>query len=146
MSDSAFKQVQAALVAALQADAGLAGVIVRGNQTRALPREEQAGVMVRLDVSRKFSGSLGVTDWETAFEVETIVRATSGSDPADALDPLLQSVWSALHAVSLPSVTDVDFDPSLDWTFDAGDTPLGSVLFRISVRHRTDLNTLNPKD
>ena len=125
MSDSAFKQVQAALVAALQAAPGLAGVAVRTNQTRSLPREEQAGVMVRLDGSRKLSGSLGVTDWETAFEVEPIVRAASGADPAVVLDPLLQAVWSALHAVSLPSVTDLDFDPQLEWTFDAGDTPLG---------------------
>lgn len=146
MSASAFKQVQAGLVAALSAQPGLSGVVVRVNQARSLPREEQAGVMLRLEGARKLSGNLGLADWETTFEIEPIVRAASGADPADALDPLLQAVWTAVHSVSLPSVTDLDFEPQVDWGFDAGDTPLGSALLRVKVRHRTELNTLNPKD
>ena len=49
---TAFKSVQAALVAALEAAPALSGVVVHKNRTRALAREEQSAILVRLDTSR----------------------------------------------------------------------------------------------
>lgn len=147
MSASAFRQVQNAIQAALQAAPGLSGVSVFANRTRSLPREEQVGVLIRLDRTRQDPVSpLGVRDWTTAFEVEIVARGASGADPAAAIDDPLQAAWLALHGLTAPGLIEVDADPEIDWTFDAGDTPLASALFRLTVQHRTEGNTLNPKD
>lgn len=144
---SAFLTVQSALVTALQARPELVGVTVHKNRTRALAREEQRAVLVRLDSSRVVAdGVLGVTDWETAFEVEALARGESGADPAEAVDALLAAVWAALPDVDVVGAIDVRVEPSIDWTFDAADTPTASALLRVTVMHRTDLNTLTPKD
>jgi hypothetical protein len=144
MSASAFLQVQAALVAALQAQPALAGVSVHKNRTRSLPREEAAAVLVRLASSRDDNSMLGCTDWATDFEVEAVARGTSGTDPAVAADELLQALWAALHAITGANILDAAADPQIVWAFDAADTPQASAMVRVSVRHRTQLNTLTP--
>lgn len=144
---SAFLTVQSALVAALQARPELAGVTVHRNRTRALARDEQRALLVRLDRSRWMDESpLGVSDWETAFEVEALARADSGADPAEAVDTLLAAIWAALPQMVVVGAIDVRADPEIDWTFDAADTPVASALLRLTVKHRTDGNTLTPKD
>jgi hypothetical protein len=143
---TAFKSVQAALVAALEAAPALSGVVVHKNRTRALAREEQSAILVRLDASRDDDGPLGVTDWATSFEVEAVARGATGADPADAVDPLLESLWAALRGLSVSGALEVAADPQIDWAFESGDTPLASALVRVTVRHRTEGNTLTPKD
>lgn len=144
---SAFMTVQAALAAALRARPELAGVNLHINRTRALPREEQRAILLRLDVSRVLEdGVLGVTDWATTFELEAAARGESGADPAEAVDALLAAVWAALPQVVVVGAIDVRADPSIDWTFEAADTPIASALLRVTVMHRTEGNTLTPKD
>ena len=144
MSASAFLLQQAALVAFLQAQPGLAGVAVHANRTRALPREEQSAVLVRLERSEDDQGPLGATDWATTFEIEAIARALPGADPAHAVDELLQSVWAAVQSAEPTDVLDLAASPQIDWAFDAADTQLASALLRVTVRHRTQANTLTP--
>ena len=144
MSASAFLQVQAALVAALEAQPTLAGVPVHKNRTRTLPREEAAAVLVRLATSRDDGSMLGCSDWATDFDVEAVARATSGADPAAAVDELLQALWAALHAITGANILDAAADPQIVWAFDAADTAQASAKLRVSVRHRTQLNTLTP--
>lgn len=146
MSASAFVVVQAALVTALQSAPALSGVPVYANRTRALPRNDLKAVLLRLDSTRDDAGPHGVRDWATTFEIEPIARAQSGTDPVEAVDPLLQACWCSLDGLMLVGVMEVAAEPQIEWNFDSADTPLASAVMRITVRHRTDGNTLTPKD
>jgi hypothetical protein len=141
---TAFLAQQAALVVALQAQPSLSGVSVLANRVRALAREENQAVLVRLGSTEEEGGPLGCTDWATTFEIESIARAASGADPAAAVDPLLAAVWEAVRGLTLPDVLDTTASPQIDWVFDAADTPLASAVLRLTVRHRTQADTLTP--
>jgi hypothetical protein len=142
MSASAFLRVQSALVAALTA--ALPTVPVWTNRVRALDRETTVAIIVRLEASRDDAGPLGCADWATSFEVEVVARGASGADPALAVDAPLQALWAAVAAINESDVLDMRADPAINWTFDAADTPLASALMRLTVRHRTQSNTLTP--
>jgi hypothetical protein len=139
---SAFLQVQSALAGALTA--ALPGIPVLVNHTRALGRSEPLAILLRLDSARDDNGPIGVRDWATGFELEVVARAATGTDPAAAADDALQALWAALPALEISGAMDVTADPQIDWTFDAAETPLASALLRLTVRHRTAADTLDP--
>lgn len=145
MSASAFLVVQSALVAALRAVPALASVPVHVNRTRAMARDEQAAILVRLSSSRDAEGPLGVRDWRTLFDIEVVARGATGADPAEAVDEVLQSVWGVLPVLQVAGAIEINADASIDWTFDSGDTPLASALMTVDVLHRTEDLTLTPR-
>jgi hypothetical protein len=123
------------------------GVPVYVNRTRMISAAEAQAILVRLGSSRREStGPLGCTDWQTEIEVECLARTPTLQDPMASADPLLASAWAALLGVplGLPDVTDVDADPEITPVFDAGETPMVSLNFRLLVRHRTHANSLTP--
>lgn len=144
MSSSAFLQIQAALATALTAAVTTTGAAVYVNRTRAMGRDVDMAVLVRLVGARDDEGPLGAQDWLTAFDVESVARAATGTDPAQSVDALLQAVWSAIRGMSLPDAIEVAASPQIRWDFDAVDTPQASATVQVNVRHRAAPGTLQP--
>lgn len=142
---TAFVSLLAGVASAVQA--ANPGVQVHSNRTRPLGAAEQRAIFLRLGATRRFvGGALGATDWQTLVEVECAARAATGTDPALAVDALLEPTWAALLGVplDLPDVLDIDSETDLSWDFDSAETPMASVTFRLVVRHRTQPNNLTP--
>ena len=142
---SAFALIVAGIVSAIEA--AIPDVPIHANRVRPIGAAETRAISVRLESSRRDpTGTLAASDWQTIIVVECAARTGTGSDPAAAIDSLLASAYAAVLGVplSLPDVLDLDAEPEIGWDFDAGETPLVSAAFRLSVRHRTQANTLTP--
>lgn len=141
---TAFRSVLAAVVGVLSAAPALAEGRVYANRLQPLPAGRASAVVVRLDQSTSREVVLGALDWTTRLAVECYARGQVGSDPAEAVDLLLQDSWQrlrALDAAQLGAMT-VEVDSSIDWLFDELDTPLACAVIHVSVLHRTPVNAL----
>lgn len=135
------------LCAALEAVPAHAGVKVYRNRSRPVAALEREAIFVRLQGTRRITDApLGVADWETVIQVEVAARGTTGVDPAQTVDALLASAWVALLGapLGLPDVIDLDAEPSIEWAYDAADTPIASATFSLQVRHATKALDLTP--
>jgi hypothetical protein len=144
---TAFLGLAQSVAAVLAAVPAHAGVRVYVNRRRPVGVAETRAIFVRLDGTRRNTDSpLGAQDWQTQIQVEVAARGPTGEDPAQAVDALLESCWSALLSVplGLPDVIDLDAEPAIDWDEDAADTPIGTATFSLLVRHRTKALTLTP--
>jgi hypothetical protein len=142
---SAFLQLQAALVAALQAQPALAGVTVTDRPDKTQPESVHSVVLVRLVASDALRPINGCQDWATGFELQAGARATSlQPNAATRAHALLQAVWSAVSALAVPDVINAKADPRIDFAADQLDASYHGATLRLAVTHRTQSNTLQP--
>lgn len=145
---SAHLAIQAALVALLTATPALAGGNVKANSVRPLAVQSTTGVVVRMLQSRADTPrALGAGyEWQTLLAVECLARAAgSGSEPAAAVDALLEGAWARIAAwqpAAALGVIDVRMAPSIDWQVDDGETPLVAATISLTVQHRTQAASL----
>lgn len=142
---TAFVSIATAVAAALQA--AHPGVPVYVNRTRPVAESEARALLVHLQVAKRDpSGPMDGTDWLTTILVQCMARTTTGADPAQVMDDLLTSAWAALLGapLAIAGVTDLDADPTIEWDFDAAQTPVACATIRLLVRHSTQLDTLTP--
>lgn len=140
---SAFSDVVASVVAALQAAPAIAGGVVGANRLRPIPAGVGHAVVVRQEKASARETVLGALDWHTQIAVECYARAPTGSDPAQAIDALLQAVWERVAAIGASSsVMTVNSWPSIEWLLDDAETPVVCGVIRFTVQHRTPVNTL----
>jgi len=145
MSASAFAIITNRVADALRA--AHPGVAVYVNRTRMVSAAESQAILVSLGASQRMAtGPIAATDWQTSIEVECLSRTPAMQDPMATADTLLVSTWAALLSVPLgiDDVVDIDADPEVTFNFDAGETPMASISFRLIVRHRTHPNSLTP--
>lgn len=138
MSTSRFTAVQAAILAALQAAPALAGGHISTNRLRAIPVNQAAAIVLRLDQTAGSEVALGTIDWQTTFVVECYTRAATGADPAAAVDTLLADTWARLAALDGGALgADINIAPQIDWQYDDADTPVVCAVIRLAATHRT---------
>lgn len=141
---TAFQAIAAAIAAALTAAPALAGGRVYANRLRPLPEGVATAIVVRLDKSAGSEQVLTALDWTSTFAIECYARGASGSDPADAVDALLQAAWArlaALDAAALGAMAIV-INPAIDWIYDEADGPVVCASVGLQVQHRTAVATL----
>jgi hypothetical protein len=140
---SAFASIQAAIIAALSAATALAGGRIYANRLRPIADGTATAIVVRLEQASGTEMVIGTVDWQSSFTVECFARATTGTDPAAAVDTLLSDVWARLSVLSFETLgANVALDPRIDWQYDELDTPMVCAVLRLSAQHRTTNSTL----
>lgn len=145
---SAHLQIQQALVAALVASPAVAGGRVYTNPVREVPQAAATAVAITLVRSSAQRPTLHAADWSTTFQVECMARAaSSGADPAAAVDDLLATVYARLAALTLPAglgLMDIAVQPAIAWDYSEGTTPTVAATLLVAATHRTFSNSLEP--
>lgn len=142
---SAFQTITTALTNALSA----APAICHGVFTNLLdPVAERlpTAVVVRLHLSDPGHSTYGVVTWRTVLTVECYARAGARGDPAAAIDPLLQAVWTRLSRLDAQALGVLGVDligGGIEWQFDKAEAVLACAVIRVTVRHRTPTDTLS---
>lgn len=143
---TAFSAVVAAVINALQVAPALADGRIHANRLQPLPAGRASAVVVRLEQSEPREAVLGALDWTTRLAVECYARSQTGTDPAAAVDGLLQAAWRRLRTLDGEQLGVMAIEPEspIEWQFDDADTPLACAVIRVSVLHRTPASTLQP--
>lgn len=141
---SAFTDLTAAIVAALNAAPALAGGNVYRGHAWPMPEDVNEEVFVRTESSvSERTGITGPVDWRTAYRIEIRVRYSPDATSADAaVDDLLAAAYARLAALSLPGVQDIVPGVALAWDYLGGDNNVAAVSFTAEVLHRTEGSTL----
>lgn len=136
---SAFVDLSAAVVAALNTPTPVADLITKG-RAFTLPQGADNGVFVRLTGAQgelQFAGT-DIADWTVELSVTCLQRAAAGVDGESAVDQLVMDVWSRLAANPSPAGTDAwTVQPFLNWDVEEADQTLSAVELRLTVHHRT---------
>lgn len=139
-----FGDVLAAIKGALSATPALAGGAIGSNLTRPIPQGQSTGIVLRLENSPGKETAIGAMDWDTAIAIECHARATSGTDPLDAVDTLLSSTWSRIAAMTDEQLGgSLRGEAAIDWQFGSDETPTVAATVHIVVGHRTPMASLN---
>jgi hypothetical protein len=143
---TAFSAITAALVAALVQAPALANGQVSANRTRPIGQLHTSAVVVRLEGADSSEIVIGALDWTSRYAIECYGRGAAASDPAEAVDALLQRVWLRLLGVNPAAlgVLSVNLNPAIDWQFDDSDAPYACAVLRLVVQHRTAVASLAP--
>ena len=146
MSTTAFQRLATGLVGVLLASPALAASQIKANPTRAWPAATQQAIAVRLGRADRTSGDACGDHWQVAIEFECLSRAPTGTDPAEAVDALLSAVADRIAAADLSALSVIERDPqaSIQWQFDAADTPAASATLTQSYTVHTALDRLAP--
>ena len=141
---TAFQDVAQALSALLLVSPALAGGRVRANPTTPLPAEQASGIAVRMEDAQQIEANVCTAIWRTTYVLEIAARASTGTDPAAAVDALLEQTFARIAAADLSAqgVQDMLADPQIDWQYDNADTPMAAALLRLSVTHHSARATL----
>jgi hypothetical protein len=140
---TAFTGLMAELVATLAAEPALAGGRIGINRLRPIPAGQSTAIVLRLEQSQGTEFVLGTVQWNTTILVECYARAVAGSDPAAAVDDLLQSTWQRLAAFRADLLgADVCIDPKIKWDYDDSDTPVVCAAIQLTASQSTSTNSL----
>jgi len=141
-----FSAVVAAVINALHVAPALADGRIHANRLQPLPAGRATAVVVRLEQSEPREVVLGALDWTTRLAVECYARGQTGTDPAAAVDGLLQAAWQRLRTLDGAQLGVMAIEPEspIEWQFDDADTPLACAVIRVLVLHRTPASTLQP--
>jgi hypothetical protein len=142
---SAFSDILAAVVAALQAAPAVAGGAVMTNRLRPLAAGVTGAVVVRLDSAQATDSSFDTSDWTTTFLVECYAKALSAADNPDAaVDVLLAEVYERLASLSLDGlgISQVAVKPAIDWQRDEDSAATVCAVLRLDVIHSVHAKTL----
>ena len=143
MSATAFATIQAALLAALNATVALAGGRISANRLRPIPVGQNTAIVLRLDAASGSEQVIGVTDWQTQFDVECYARASAAADAAAAVDALLFDAWARLCSLDFSALgASVSLQPKIDWQYDDLDSPTCCAIIHLSAQHQTTTASL----
>ena len=141
---TSFQSISTAIAQALAAAPAIChGVHV--NLLDPLASTLPTAVVVRLQQSAPDYSTYGVLDWRTVLTVECYARAGARTDPAAAIDTLLQSAWQRLAHLDVHALGAQGIDLAaggIEWQFDKAETVLACAVIRVLVRHRTPTDTL----
>lgn len=142
---TAFAALLATLKAGLLSAPALAGGNVHLNRVRPIPAGQSTAIVLRIKPADGVEEVIGQYAWTTGFEVECCYRGTTlDEDLVAGVDPLLAATWARLAALDLSALgADLSLNPSIDWQFDSGETPMVSAVIGLTVRHCTATATLN---
>lgn len=146
MSTTAFQHLTTGLAAVLLASPALASGQIKANPTRHWPAATQQAVAVRLGRADRVSSDACGDHWQVLIEFECSARAATGTDPAEAVDALLSAVPDRIAAADLSALSVIDRDPqaTIQWQFDAADTPAATATLTLAFVVHTALNRLTP--
>ncbi|MDO9277133.1 MAG: hypothetical protein Q7U05_01040 [Polaromonas sp.] len=140
---TAFTSLVAELAAALAAAPALAGGRIGINRLRPIPAGQSTAIVLRLERSNGSEFVLGTLRWNTTILVECYARAVAGSDPAAAVDDLLQSTWQRLAAFRADLLgADVCIDPMIKWDYDDSETPVVCAAIQLTASQSTSTSSL----
>ena len=140
---TAFTALVAELAAALAAAPALAGGRIGINRLRPIPAGQSTAIVLRLEQSEGSEFVLGLLRWRTTIAVECYARAVAGSDPAAAVDALLESTWQRLAAFRADLLgADVCIDPKVKWDYDDSDTPVVCAAIQLTASQNTSSSSL----
>jgi len=141
---TAFQALAAGLVTVLTASPAIASGNVKANPTRPWPETVQQAVALRLSRADRVSGDACGDHWQVVIELDCAARATTGTDPGDAVDALLSAVADRIAAADLTLLGVIERDPqaSIQWTFDATDRPAASATLALGFTVHTVTNRL----
>lgn len=79
-----------------------------------------------------------MTEWETAVSVLIMARGTGTQDAHEAVDPLLESAWARLYAMTPPAgAQSCVIEPHVTWDADLVDQVVGTASLILRVTHHT---------
>lgn len=144
---SAFTAISAAVASALAAAPAIChGVYV--NLLDPIAEKLPTAVVVRLEQSSPDESTFGsgALTWRTVLTIECHARGGARSDPAAAVDPLLQAVWQRLMQLDVHALGVMGIDVAgagIDWQYDKAETVMACASIRVLVRHRTPTDNLS---
>ena len=140
---TAFVGLLDGLAASLTAAPALAGGRIGINRLRPIPAGQSTAIVLRLEQSDGTEFVLGSLRWRTTILVECYARAVAGSDPAAAVDALLESTWQRLAAFRDDLLgTDICIDPRIKWDYDDSDTPVVCAAIQLTATQNTSAGSL----
>lgn len=144
MSSTTFAAAHAAILAALRSAPVLAGGNIRPNRLRPIPAAQNSALVLRIKPADGSEGVIGQYAWACGYSVECYYRGASfEEDLVAGVDPLLSATWERLAAINLSAIgVDLSVNPSIDWQFDDGETPVVCAVIGLTARHTTATTTL----
>lgn len=142
MTASVFLGITGAVLAALKAGTPLhpgVGSVVRGRRLVAPAGDKWR---VTINAKRHAGSALDMSgadlQWDTLVGLDISIRAASDEDAEAAMDPLIQSVWQRLTAMTLPvGVLAATIDPQITLDFDEVDQTVATATLVLRVTHVT---------
>lgn len=135
---TAFKTVVDTVQAALLAVPAVAGgrVDVGRDNSTALDQASDVNITLQVPSGEPFALTGGPTDWTVDVGVEIRARGTDTTDALAAIDPLMETVYARLAAMTLPAgVTGIQgFRAQLDVQEAATPIALWQLLITLSLR------------
>lgn len=146
MSASAHLAIQQQLLAALTQSPALASGRVYANPVRELPDGTPTAITLTTERSDATEATLHALDWRTTYRVDCLATAAAGTEPAAAVDDLLQAAWQRLAALPAGAngLMRIAIDPAIVWDFAPGLTPQVAATIRVVADHRTTPTSLSP--
>lgn len=140
---SAFSEIVAAFVAALQANPPVCDVVLRANDRRVGEGTMEAVNVYHAASNPREAAIQGApVDWVTGIVIDCFAR-TTGETADLAVDRLLERVYARLAADStLGGLVDDIGLPTLQLDYDTHGQRTGWVVMRYPVQHRTNAFTL----
>lgn len=146
MAASKHLGIRDAVAALYQASTALAGGRIDENRELSLSPEEASRVSVyRVDSAplRELVGSTAPIDWLT--QIRTVVKARkSGATSAEAVaDDIACACYARVMAAQTLGGLAQELDPGpITWDQQEGESNVAVITWDITVRHRTDSNTI----
>lgn len=136
---TAFKTLIDTVNTALLASPAVAGgrIAVGRDTTTALDQASDDNITLQVQDGQPFALTAGPTDWTVDIGVEIRARGTDTIDALAAIDPLMETVYARLVAMTLPAgITGLQaFRGQLDVQEAA--TPVAAWQFQLTVSLRT---------
>lgn len=142
---SAFVQIQTAIVNAVTLGVNDVCASVQANRLRAVPQGKNA-VVVRIEQSTAQDMVTCAKDWRTLYIVECYAHARPGADPLPEVDVLVTRIAPLLASLSLPGLGVINAFASggIRWQFDDAADGMVCAMLGFEVEHRTPVNSTAP--
>jgi hypothetical protein len=137
---TAFREVQDAIVAALQSAPAVAGGRVHAGRDRSMPAEHTTDVAVSLvDMQAEQIALTGApVDWSVQYAVTLRARGSDTVNAVAAIDPLLEAAYTRLVSTQPPTgVMGWLLQPRMRLDIEEAATPIASLDLVLDVRLRT---------
>lgn len=139
-----FAATHAAILAGLSSAPALASGNIRSNRMRPIPAAQNSALVLRIKPADGAEVVLGQYGWVGGWAVECYYRGASfEEDLVAGVDPLLAATWERLAALNLSTIgVDLSVNPTIDWQFDDGETPMVCAVIGLTASHTTATTTL----
>lgn len=141
---SAFLDLSDSVVSVLSA--ALPAVSVRRGRRLSIPQGTALAIEVRVeraDGDGQFEDDT-VTNWRSLIGIDCLARADAGTDGEAAVDALLEDVYAAMAAATVPQgAASWVFQPSVRWEIVEADQTLCVASLALAVNHFTGPRSLS---